>query len=152
MAGSTRRYSEYIDGSAARKLRERRPETYTRPEDEISPEQKQHIKRRKRLNIMSVIVMAAAIITSLYLCISYIMVYSEITGTSKAISRLRSEITETQAFNDEAHKEIDASLNLEDVYEKATKEYGMVPADKSQIYKYSNKKSDRVIKYSDIPE
>lgn len=153
MAGNMRRYSEYIDGSAARKLREHyNSDSYTIQEEEISAEQKQHIKRRKRVNILSVIVMAAAIMASMYLCISYIMAYSEITGTSKDISRLRSEISETQAFNEEAYKEIDASLNLEDVYEKATKEYGMVPADKSQIYTYDNKKSDRVIQYSDIPE
>lgn len=151
MAGIRSRYHEYVDGSAARKIR-RRPSPYTVEEPDISPEQKQRIKRRKRLNILSVIVMAFAIMASMYLCISYIMVYSEITGTSKSISKLRSEISETQAYNEEAHKEIDASLNLEDVYEKATKEYGMVPADKSQIYKYSNKKSDRVVQYSDIPE
>lgn len=151
MAGIRSRYHEYVDGSAARKIR-RRPSPYTVEEPDISPEQKQRIKRRKRLNILSVIVMAFAIMASMYLCISYIMVYSEITGTSKSISKLRSEISETQAYNEEAHKEIEASLNLEDVYEKATKEYGMVPADKSQIYKYSNKKSDRVVQYSDIPE
>lgn len=151
MADNRKRYSEYIDGSAVRKIKER-PESYKVYEEEITLEQKQNIRRRKRINMLSVVVMAVAIIATMYLCVSYIMVYSDITGTSKQISNLRSEISETEAYNEEAYKEIDASLNLEDVYEKATKEYGMVPADKSRIYSYNNKKSDRVIQYSDIPE
>lgn len=151
MADNMRRYSEYIEGNTVRKIQER-PESYEVQEYELDREQRKSIKRRRHINALSVIVMAAAIIASMYLCISYIMVYSEITGTSKDISRLRSTISETQASNDEAYKEIDASLSLEDVYEKATKEYGMVPADKNQVYKYDNKKSDRVIQYSEIPE
>lgn len=151
MADNMRRYSEYIEGNTVRKIQER-PESYEVQEYELDREQRRSIKRRRHINALSVIVMAAAIIASMYLCISYIMVYSEITGTSKDISRLRSTISETQASNDEAYKEIDASLSLKDVYEKATKEYGMVPADKNQVYKYDNKKSDRVIQYSEIPE
>ena len=71
---------------------------------------------------------------------------------TKEISSLQSQIADISADNDEAYKEIDASVDLETVYNKATKEFGMVPAGKGQVYKYKNKKSDRVIQYSDIPE
>ena len=75
-----------------------------------------------------------------------------ITAMTKEISSLQSQIADISADNDEAYKEIDASVDLETVYNKATKEFGMVPAGKGQVYKYKNKKSDRVIQYSDIPE
>jgi len=143
-----RNYSYYTDGSAARKI-EKRPETHTREVSEHS--RKYTAIRRRRFNAISVLFTAAAIVASMYLC-SYIMSYSNITAMTKEISSLQSQIADISADNDEAYKEIDASVDLETVYNKATKEFGMVPAGKGQVYKYKNKKSDRVIQYSDIPE
>lgn len=144
-----RNYSYYTDGSAARKI-EKRSETHTREVSEHS--RKYTAIRRRRFNAISVLFTAAAIVASMYLCISYIMSYSNITAMTKEISSLQSQIADISADNDEAYKEIDASVDLETVYNKATKEFGMVPAGKGQVYKYKNKKSDRVIQYSDIPE
>ncbi len=144
-----RNYSYYTDGSAARKIEER-PETHIRKVSEHS--RKYSAIRRRRINAVSVLFTAAAIVASMYLCISYIMSYSNITAMTKEITSLQSQISEIRADNDEAYKEIDTSVDLETVYNKATKEFGMVPADKEHVYKYKNKKSDRVIQYSDIPE
>ncbi len=142
-------YSYYTDGSAARRIEER-PERYT--EEASGYSKKYSAIRRRRLNAISVLFTAAAIVASMYLCISYIMSYSNITAMTKEIASLESQISEIRADNEEAYKEIDTSVDLETVYNKATKEFGMVPADKNHVYKYKNKKSDRVIQYSDIPE
>ncbi|MBE5928848.1 MAG: hypothetical protein E7267_05700 [Lachnospiraceae bacterium] len=159
-----RRYSGYTDGNAARKFNNAAPkrresdrreydrridrERYEMPDPEVIRE----VKKNRRLNRFTTFITVGAIVASMYLCVSYIMAFSDITAMNKELASLRSQISDMQVSNAEAKNNIDASVDLGDVYKKATTEFGMVPADKNQVYKYVNKKSDRVIQYSDIPE
>ena len=153
-----RRYSGYTDGNAARKLHNAAParresdrREYRRYETP-DPELIRDVKKNRRLNRFTTFITVGAIVASMYLCVNYIMAFSDITTMNKEIASLRSQISEMQVSNAEAKNNIDASVDLANVYKKATTEFGMVPADKSQVYKYANKKSDRVIQYADIPE
>ena len=159
-----RRYSGYMDGNAARKINNAAPkrresdrrEYERRIEreryEEIDSDTLREIKKNRRLNRFTTFITVGAIVASMYLCVNYIMAFSDITAMNKEIASLRSQISEMQVENAEAKNNIDASVDLANVYKKATTEFGMVPADKSQVYKYANKKSDRVIQYADIPE
>ncbi len=159
-----RRYSGYTDGNAARKLnnavpkrRESDRREYDRRKDReryatVDPEIIREVKKNRRLNRFTTFITVSAVIASMYLCISYIMAYSDITAMHKDIASLRSQISDMQVSNAEEKNNINTSVDLSDVYKKATTEFGMVPADKNQVFKYKNKKSDRVIQYSDIPE
>ena len=60
------------------------------------------------------------------------------------IVRLQSEISEQKEDNDMEYEKIMASVDLAEIYEKATKKLKMVQAENNQIYKYSNKKSNMV--------
>ncbi len=147
------KYRNYIDGSAARQLvaPERDYRDYREKEQPQIKERTVPV-RRKKTSLLSVIMLLAAIMGSLYLCVEYVRVYSDITAMNKEIVALQSDIKELEELNADAYSNIDASVDLRKVYKKATKELGMVPADKNQVYTYDNKKSDRVIQYSTIPE
>lgn len=151
MSGYTGGYgSSYVHGSAARQLTapERRQREYEQPQRHT----KTIPKRRKKISILSILFTLSAIAASLYLCVSYVMVYSDITATSKEIASLEAQIADVKASNEVDYEEIDSTVDLSSIYKRATKDLGMVPASKDQIYTYDNRKSDRVVQYSDIPE
>ena len=159
-----RGYSNYIDGNAARVLTmperdyERRqqsqPERQREHEREYEREQQRETKKkpRKKVSFISMLLTVTSIGLALYLCISYIMLYSSIITTEKQISVIEGQIAELAADNEEAYESIETSVNLKDVYKKAVNELGMVHASKEQVYTYNNKRNDRVIQYSEIPE
>lgn len=150
MSGYSRGYAGYVNGNTARQIAvpERRQHDYEEPQRST----KKLPRRRKKVSIISILVTIGAIVASLYLCVSYVMVFSDITATSKKIASLEAKITETTASNEADYEEINSSVDLKTVYDRATKQLGMVPAKRNQVYTYDDQKSDRVIQYSDIPE
>ena len=65
--------------------------------------------------------------------------------------KLSSEVVEMEKANTSLKERLEDSLNLNDIYKKATKELGMSPVKKSQIVKYDRKKSTEIKKYGEIP-
>ena len=53
--------------------------------------------------------------------------------------------------NAAAIKELDDSLDLASIYDKATKKLGMVAAKENQIFTYKSRKSTQVRTHGDIP-
>lgn len=149
MAGYSKGYSGYIEGNAARQVAAPDKRRYEEPQRSTKTLPR---RRKKKVSVLSLIVTSAAIFACVYLCVSYVMVYSDITATSKEIASLKAQITETKASNEAAYEEIDSSVDLNAIYERATGKLGMVPAKKNQVFTYNNQKSDRVRQYSDIPE
>lgn len=154
-----RMYSSYIDGSAVRKYEaapEYIPDRRSREQDERERKARElavrnKAKARKRVGVMSLLVVTFAVLTSLYLCVSYVMVHSDIEAAGEEIASLERQIEKMTAANEIGYAEVDSELDLDYVYKVATKKLGMVPASKNQIYKYDNKKSDRVIQHNNIP-
>ena len=152
-----RRYysSRYMEGNAARAIEapERR---YNEParkpvrQPERQPEQ-ETIQKRKKVSLVSVFITLAAIFAAFYMCVNYVMVYSDIIATEKEISKLESSINRMEQDNKAAYESIDSSVDLQEVYKTATEKLGMAHATDSQVYTYDDKLSDRVIQYSDIP-
>ena len=91
------------------------------------------------------------LIIPLYTCFDYLKINSEVTSTKKNIIALENQIMELQDENIAAKESVNSSLDLQEIYKKATKELGMVEATKGQVYTYSNKKSDMVRQYAEIP-
>ena len=46
---------------------------------------------------------------------------------------------------------LEDSINLSEIYSKATKELGMKPVDASQIVTYERRRSTEIRKYGEIP-
>ena len=155
-----KRYSNYIDGNAAKVLTmperdyERRRQNQPEREREQRREQQRKSKQkpRKKVSFISLLLTMTSIGLAMYMCISYIMLYSNVLTTEKEIATIESQIAELAADNEEAYESIETSVDLKDIYKTATNKLGMVHASKDQVYSYSNKRNDRVIQYSEIPE
>ena len=80
------------------------------------------------------------------------MIYSNVIITEKDIAALESQIAEMRADNIEAYDNIDSSVDLRKIYKIATKKLGMIHAEPDKQFSYENKRGDRIIQYSDIPE
>ena len=155
-----KRYSNYIDGNAAKVMTmperdyERRRQNQPEREREQRREQQRKSKQkpRKKVSFISLLLTMTSIGLAMYMCISYIMLYSNVLTTEKEIATIESQIAELAADNEEAYESIETSVDLKDIYKIATNKLGMVHASKDQVYSYSNKRNDRVIQYSEIPE
>ena len=162
--------TEYISGNTARKLNslpareemlpERRtPLTKEEFRELKSREQKgqerRQAKRGSHVNVMSLtsfIVLSVSIILTLYVCVSYVNVQSEITRMDKERARLESELITMQDDNNTALAQINGMMDLTHIYNVATKELGMVHAGKNHIITYKKPKSNYSRKYAKIPE
>lgn len=146
----------YISGNTVRKL-ERAPE-YERIESPTAPkerEQKQEKVKRQSVqswDIVSLLFMLTAISVAFFVCITYLHAQQNVTSMSKKIASMESEVLALKNQNDAEYNKIDTSVDLSYIYDVAVNELGMVHADKGQIQSYSNKKSDFVRQYGDVPE
>ena len=64
---------------------------------------------------------------------------------------MQSEIADEKEDYESDYQAITDSVDLAEIYEKATKKLKMVQAESNQIYTYKNRKSDMVKQYADIP-
>lgn len=148
--------SYYVQGNTVRKL-EQVPE-YDRKEPLAAPkerEQEQEKVRRhpaQNWDFVSLLFMLAAISVALFVCISYLQAQQNVTSMSKKIASMESEVLALKNQNDAAYSKIESSIDLDYVYDVAVNELGMVRADKNQVQSYTNKKSDFVRQYGDVPD
>lgn len=152
--------SEYVEGNAARSLSaEPSREPYGAPY-EGEPRRKRKRKKspaarraeRTSWDLFSLLFMAAALSITMYVCISYLQAQHDLAVMNKKIASMESELMELKNQNDVAYSKVDASVDLEHIYEVATKELGMVHPIKNQVFSYRNQKSNYVRQYGDIPD
>ena len=149
----------YVYGTAAVQ-----PEVYTRPDEEQrsrrsrtqSARQDNRIRRNQEramyMDLPYVILLTIASICTLYLCVNYLHVQSSITARMHNIESLETKLEQMKAENDALETSINTSIDLNEIYETATKELGMVYANKDQVLLYDKTESEYVRQYEDIPE
>lgn len=142
----------YIEGNTVRKasaVPNRREEIERRPERRRQP-------RRQPVALpgisgKSFVFLAAMLCAVVAVSFSYLSTQNEVHGMKDEIVALQNEIAGQREENNEAYQEIVDSVDLAEIYEKATGKLNMKQAKNNQIYTYSNKKSDMVKQYADIP-
>ena len=77
---------------------------------------------------------------------------SSITARMHNIESLETKLEQMKAENDALETSINTSIDLNEIYETATKELGMVYANKDQVLLYDKTESEYVRQYEDIPE
>ena len=140
-----RRTAAYVDGNTARPLRS---EPLRREEIEKSrrirqrpnPQRRRKAKTDKVAVFLVVITFTAVMMAG----IIYLRAKFQATYLEKSVVKLKSEVVEMEKQNATAVQEMDNSLDLSAVYEKATKELGMKAPDEKQIYSYESRKSTQV--------
>lgn len=135
----------YVYGNTARPLR---TEPLRREEIEKGRRIQQRpkpIKRRKaktdKVAVFFVVITFTAVMMT---GIIYLRAKFQATYLEKSVVKLKSEVVEMEKQNATAMQEMDNSLDLSAIYEKATKELGMKAPDEKQISSYESRKSTQV--------
>lgn len=143
----------YIDGNTARQLNaepkrreEQRPERRTRRYPQKKPVHMPGIDR------ISFLFLAVVMALTIFVCFTYIQTQNTVHEEKNTIVRMKSEIATAKENNTVAYQEIIDSVDLSEVYKKATESLHMVQAGSDQIYTYECKKSDMVKQYGEIPD
>lgn len=149
----------YVDGNTVRRI-----DTLPRRSEE---ERRQEEERRKRLirrrilqqpvhmpgvDRVSFLFVAAALVVTLYICFTYIQAQNQVYEQKNQVVRMEYSIASLKESNADAYQEILDSVDLSEVYDKATEKLGMVQAREHQIHTYKSKKSDTVKQYGVIPD
>ena len=83
---------------------------------------------------------------------SYLRLQAEMTGRVKSVAALESQALDLKTENDAREKQIETSVNLADIREKAIRELGMVYPSEGQIEYFQIDSSDYMNQYEEIPE
>lgn len=145
----------YIDGSTVRKLNtvpeiRREREEIRQPQPKKVPKAKP--RRKPAIGLFSFVILTAAMGITLYSAVDYLKVLTQITDLSKSISSSEVQLAELTADNDAALSKINASLDLEDIFNKAVNDLGMVFPNKNQVITYEAAVSEYVRQYDTVPE
>lgn len=150
--------AEYVTGTAARKLTGEAAKNLEPKRRQVSRNRSHTVTVRRnqekalQMNLPYVLVLTAAAICALYLCISYLKLQSSITARLNHIESLEKEIETLKDENDSLETRINTSVDLDYVYKVAVEELGMVYANKNQVRLYNKTESEYVRQYEDIPE
>lgn len=145
-------YYNGIDGNTVRQLNA----VPKRREREV-PGYKPHRRPQRQparmagIDGVSFIFMACALCAVMFVAFAYIHTQNQVRSIKKEVVSMQEEIEEQQEKNNIKYNEIIASVDLAEIYKRATEKLHMVMADGNKVYKYKNKKSDMVKQYADVP-
>ncbi len=108
-------------------------------------------ERAQRLNIPSLVLLAAASVASVFLCVTYLQVQSNITSSRRNISQLESQLQTLRTDNNALENRIQMMVDLNYIYQVATEELGMTYPSDDQVIYYEKSESEYVRQYEDIP-
>ena len=109
-------------------------------------------EKQLQMNAGYVFMFSVAMIITLFICVDYLQLRASISSRIKRIEQLQLEVEELITENDTAQLHIESSVNLDEVYEIATKELGMVHPSKEQILLYDKTELEYVKQNEDIPK
>lgn len=143
----------YIDGNVVRHISAAPKRQVREPARDPRTQLKTRRNRERALSMTMpyVAFLAAASITTVFLCVNYLQLQAEGTTYRDEIASLESQLSEAKLANDSAYEETVSSVDMEQVKEIAVKELGMVYADEGQVITYSDSDGDYIRQYAEIP-
>ncbi len=139
----------YVSGNVVRK------EAITAPKQVQQKEVSQRVRTNRNkamhMNRGYVTFLAVAAIVTLFTCVQYLQLQSDITSRSKHITSLQQELSAAKEANTTKYNAIMNTMNLEQIRDIAMNEFGMVYADENQIVKYQSPTGKSVMQYATIP-
>ena len=139
----------YVSGNVVRK------EAITAPKQVQQKEVSQRVRNNRNkamhMNRGYVTFLAVAAIVTLFTCVQYLQLQSDITSRSKHITSLQQELSAAKEANTTKYNAIMNTMNLEQIRDIAMNEFGMVYADENQIVKYQSPTGKSVMQYATIP-
>lgn len=139
--GNTVRREEYIERKKRQQERERLSNSALRRNRE----------KALQISIPYLLMLAAATVAVVMICVSYLKVQSSITAHQTSIGRLESQLSTLKTNNSAIENRINAYVDLDYIFKVATEELGMTYASDNQVIYYDKSESEYVRQYEDIP-
>jgi cell division protein FtsL len=151
----------YVEGNTVRYLQTMpaEEESYESRREEERRRREAERKRRKkqqeldkfyRMDRLSFAFLFLGMALTMILSVGIVSSYASVTRMKKTIASKEVELSELQKQNDSDLAEINASIDLTQIYKIATKKLGMVHASENQVIEYDSTKSDYVRQYGSI--
>lgn len=147
---NTRRYDDrprkiaYLEGSAARELREGADTRELPHKKHLSNTARKNREKASHMNLGYVIFLSAAMAFAVMTLCSYINLQSDITNRVDTISEMESRYNNLKLTNDEEYNRISSSIDLERIKAVAIGELGMTYAREGQIINVEDSETDYV--------
>ncbi len=161
----------YIDGSTVRKVREvsevverprRSPERTPQRSPQRAPQRRENPKVNKKISAKADRALAfdmkytmfvmASILIVICACVFMLHMESAINERKSNINALENELETIEDDNAALKLSLESMYSLDEIYDVATNELGMVYARKGQIVYYESANEDYVKQFQDIPE
>lgn len=155
-------YEREFDGNAVRernrKLDIQREQRRKADARRVARENRANASRLRKLekslgiNLFSCIMLVGAAIVMFSLCFKVIQLGNDIDNVDKAVVTTQNEINDLKVSNNSAYQEINATVDLKEIYKVATVDLGMVFASDNQIITYEDNEAAYVRQYKNIPK
>lgn len=145
----------YVYGNAVHRqtaVPKRKEEVQQEQPKIVSKQVRQNRNRALHMNAGYVVFLAAATVITLFICVKYLQLQSEITSRAEHITALQEELANLKEDNTTRYNAMLDSVNLEEVRDKAMNEFGMVYASPEQIIEYKSPTGNAVKQYESIPK
>lgn len=159
MGERPRRTMYYIDGSTVRKVEQapvRKSNNDVHRKTTRKPEQTRRVseKAQKALafNMGYTVFVTAAVLIMILACIAVLYMESRISLQQANINELETQLEVIEEENAAYRLSLENMYTLDEIYDVATNELGMVYAEKGQIVYYESADEDYVKQYQDVPE
>lgn len=146
-----RQTAAYVYGNTARELREPLQREQIERRRRAGQGKRTQVRTKPKVDKVAVFLVCLTFAAVMAAGIIYLRIKFQSTYLNKSVVNLQSEVVEMEKQNEAAVKELDNSLDLTAIYNKATKELGMVAAKENQIFSYESRKSTQVRTHGDIP-
>ena len=150
-----RRYvTSYENGSAARKLQPQwETQEIKRPQRTEKQEAQPKVRVVSGIDLISALFLMGAIIATLFVCVNYLKIQSDVVILNKSIGALEKQITSLDKENDALAAVLEnETYDLETIYQMAVGVLGMVYPNNNEVIYYNNESTGYFRQYQDIPE
>ncbi len=157
---SERRTMYYTEGSVVRKRDvyvaeparrpEHRPDVYRKPKTY----KKAAEKAQKSLGFDGsyMVLVSVMMIVMIVSCVVMLKIQSDVTVSERRILSLQNQLQTIQSDNLAYENSLNNMYSLEEIYNVATGELGMVYSQNGQVIYYESSQDDYVTQYRDVPE
>lgn len=161
MSERTGRNMYYVEGSTVRKID-------TAPEREYVPERRRKAaperqeRRERRVNakvdralafdMRYTVFVVSSVLIMVCACLMMLYMESKINAQQRNINNMEAQLENIENDNAAYEMSLKNMYTLDDIYDVAANELGMVYAKKGQIVYYESANEDYVTQYQDVPE
>lgn len=132
---------------------ERESDRYERTRvQEEKAEEKKLVQIGRGLNLLGMLLISASVFLGAYLCIGYLQLCAESRRLDSEIALLEDELYDLVDANHVKEDLLIGSIDLDEIYQKAVGELGMVFPNHNEVRYYNKPDTSYVRQYSDIPE